>query len=83
MRIPPAPGTSCPRQPSEPGCVHHIQAQDVWLPEGANPIMAHNRGVSVPPPVAREKNGVAAAANRECGVMPQPLCELPAPPLIC
>ena len=32
MRFAPAPGTTCPRQPSVPGRVHRIEAQDVWLP---------------------------------------------------
>lgn len=48
---------------------------------GANPIMAHHRGVSVPHACGAGENGVETAANRECGVTPQPLCELPVPPL--
>lgn len=59
-----------------------MTVQDVWLPGGANPVMAHGRGVSVPAPVAREYDGVEAEANRECGVVPQPLCELPVPPQV-
>ena len=70
--ITPAPGTSCPRQPSGPGCVHRMQAQDVWLPEGANPIMAHNRGVSVPPPVAREIPGGRLRLIGSAGSRPNP-----------
>jgi hypothetical protein len=70
--ITPAPGTSCPRQPSGPGCVHCMQAQDVWLPEDANPIMAHNRSVSVPTPVAREIPGWRLRLIGSAGSHPNP-----------
>jgi hypothetical protein len=69
----PAPGTSCPRQPSVPGRVHHRYAQDVWLPvgwrqphHGSPPrrLSPHARGEG--------DTGVKTAANRECGVIPNP-----------
>jgi len=49
---------------------------------GANPILAHHRGVSVPTLRGAGENRVETAANRECGVAPHPLCELSVPPLI-
>ena len=76
MKCPPAPGTMCPRQPSVLDHVHPMTAQDVWLPHGATPVLAHSRGVSVPTPVARE-----AEANRECGVIPNPFASSQPPPV--
>jgi hypothetical protein len=38
----------CPRELSVPGRVHDGEAQDAWLPFGATPLVAHDRGVSVP-----------------------------------
>jgi hypothetical protein len=40
---------------SVPGRVHRMRAQDVWLLDGANPVMARGRGVSIP--LARDEGG--------------------------
>ena len=78
----PAPGTSVPQTTVGTQPCPLDTAQDVWLPGGATPCQAHGRGVSVPAPVARAICGVGTGANREYGVAPQPLYELPAPPLV-
>jgi hypothetical protein len=73
----------CPRQPSVPGRVHRIQAQDVGLPACWRQPRSGSRPRRLSPHASGEgEDGVEPGANREYGVTPQPLCELPATPLI-
>ena len=58
-------------------CTHRMSGCQLT---GATPIMAHDRGVSVSHAGGEGEAGVETEANRECGVVPQPLCELSAPP---
>jgi hypothetical protein len=75
------PGTSVPQTTVGTQPRPLDTAQDVWLPGGATPLMAHGRGVSVPRQWCGRYTGWALGLIGSTGSCPQPLCELPDPPL--
>ena len=80
----PAPGTACPRPPSVPGRVPCMHAQDVELPAaGANPVLAHDRGVSAPTRWRGRKRGGACGSSGVRGRAPTPLRALRPTPHSC
>lgn len=74
LRIPlPSIAPQFPRQLCGPDRVHHMQAQDVWLPGGAIPFMAHGRGRLSQTPVAMAISWLRLRLIANTGPYPNPL----------
>ena len=72
MKRPPAPGTTCPRQPSVLDHVHRCTYRMSGCLVAPTPYWLMIEASQSPRRLARKHERGEAEANRECGVVPNP-----------